>query len=103
MIGAVVEEGFYALAVIAMLSAVIAAFLYLRVIVAMYFAGPQGAGEDSEEQADFAGPAVRIPAAAGIALALALVGTVALGVVPGPATDVARDATAELTAATPAD
>ena len=62
----------------------------------MYFAGPEGAAEDSEEQADFAGPPVRIPRAAGLALALALVGTLALGIVPGPATDVARDATAEL-------
>lgn len=101
VIGAVVEEGFYALAVIAMLSAVIAAFLYLRIIVAMYFAGPEGAAEDSEEPAEFAGPPVRIPVAAGFALALALVGTLALGIVPGPATDVARDATAELGASTP--
>ena len=35
------------------LSAVIGAFLYLRVIVAMYFAAPQGAAEDSEEVAEF--------------------------------------------------
>ncbi|MCP4435384.1 MAG: NADH-quinone oxidoreductase subunit N [Actinomycetia bacterium] len=96
VIGAVAEQGAWALAVIAMLSAVIGAFLYLRVIVAMYFAAPQGAAEDSEEVAEFEGPKVRIPVAAGFALAIALVGTLALGIVPGPATRVANDATAEL-------
>ncbi len=96
VIGAVVEAGFYPLAVIAMLSAVIGAFLYLRIIVAMYFAGPEGAAEDSGEPATMAGPAVRIPVAAGLALTLALVGTLGLGIVPGPATRVAQDATAEL-------
>lgn len=97
VIGAIVDEGLYALAAVAMLTAVISAFLYLQVIVAMYFAGPAGAEEGSEEPAEFAGPPVRIPAAAGLALGLALVGTLALGIVPGPATEVTRDATAELT------
>jgi NADH-quinone oxidoreductase subunit N len=96
VIGAIVEEDGYILAAIAMLSAVVGAFLYLRVIVTMYFAGPEGSDETTEEPAEFEGPKVRIPAAAGVALGIALVATLALGIVPGPATAVANDATAEL-------
>jgi len=98
VIGAAVRAGFYWLAVVAMLAAVVSAFLYLRIIVTMYFAAPEGAAADSEETAEFAGPAVRIPAAASVALGVALVGTLLLGIVPGPATRVAQDATAELVA-----
>jgi len=98
VIGAVVDEGMYPLAVVAMLAAVVATFLYLRIIVAMYFAAPEGAEEGSEEVAEMTGPRVRIPAAAGVALGIALVGTLLLGIVPGPATRVAKDATAELVA-----
>ena len=79
-----------------MLSAVVGAFLYLRIIVTMYFAGPEGSEETTDEPAEFEGPKVRIPAAAGVALGIALVATLALGIVPGPATAVANDATAEL-------
>jgi NADH-quinone oxidoreductase subunit N len=96
VIGAAVDAGKYPLAVVAMLAAVVAAFLYLRIIVTMYFAAPQDAPEGSEEVAHLAGPPVRVPRLAGVALAIALVGTLALGVVPGPATRVAQDATAEL-------
>lgn len=101
VIGAIVDEDGYILAAIAMLSAVVGAFLYLRIIVTMYFAGPEEEGTSdtggtSEEPAEFEGPRVRIPAAAGVALGIALVATLALGIVPGPATAVANDATAEL-------
>jgi NADH-quinone oxidoreductase subunit N len=98
VIGAAVEAGRYPLAVVAMLAAVVSAFVYLRVIVAMYFEGPEGAPEGSEETAELSGPRVRIPAAASVALGLALVGVLVLGIVPGPATQLADDATAELVA-----
>ncbi|MEZ5239871.1 MAG: proton-conducting transporter membrane subunit [Microthrixaceae bacterium] len=98
VVGAVVDQGQYALAVIAMVSAVIAAYLYLKVIISMYFAAPEGAAEVDASVDEFAGPPVRIPAAAGLAIAIALVVTVGLGIVPGPATEVTNDATAELTA-----
>lgn len=105
VIGAVAEEGQYLLAVIAMVASVIAAFLYLRIIVAMYRGGADedaadggAAAEPAAADAALAGPRVRIPAAAGVAIGLALVGTLVLGIVPGPATRVARDATAELVA-----
>jgi NADH-quinone oxidoreductase subunit N len=53
VIAAAVDAESYVLAVIAMLASVIAAFLYLRIIVSMYLADPQG---DEEEQ-----PEVRVP------------------------------------------
>jgi NADH-quinone oxidoreductase subunit N len=53
VIEAAVDSNSYALGVIAMVSAVIAAFLYLRVIVAMYLSEPEG------EVA--AGPPVGVP------------------------------------------
>ena len=44
------------------------------------------------------GPRVRIPAAAGVALAVAVLGVLFLGIVPGPVTEVANDAVAQLVA-----
>ena len=92
VINSVVDEGQYALAVIAMVSAVVAAFLYLRIVVAMYFAGDDGA--------ELAGPKVRVPAGAAIALGVAVIGTLWLGIVPGTVTRVANDAVAQLVAFT---
>ena len=59
VIGAAVDSHSYALAVIAMLAAVIAAFFYLRVIVVMYMAGPA----DDEAAIDDAPSASRSPPA----------------------------------------
>ena len=73
VIGAAVEAHSYALAIIAMLSSVISAYLYLRVVVAMYMADVEGEP----------GPRVRIPAGAGLALAIAVVVTIGIGVLPG--------------------
>jgi NADH-quinone oxidoreductase subunit N len=72
VIGAAVESHSYALALIAMMSAVVSAFLYLRVVVAMYM---------TDDEAD-AGPRVRVPLGAGIALALAVVFTIGIGILP---------------------
>lgn len=94
VISSVVAEGQYVLAVIAMVSAVIGAFLYLRIVVAMYFDGNEYGGEFAE----LAGPAVRVPAGAALALALAVVGTFWLGILPDAATDVAGEAVAQLVA-----
>ena len=91
---AVVVQGLYVLAVIAMVSAVIGAFLYLRIIVAMYFDGNEYGGAEAELE----GPAVRMPAGAAIALGLAVLGTLWLGILPDAATDVAGDAVAQLVA-----
>ncbi len=84
VIAAAVEAKDYALAVVAMLAAVIAAFLYLRIIVSMYLADPE-AGDERREP-------VRIPVSAGLALAIALAFTLVVGFLPGFVLDFARDA-----------
>lgn len=83
--------GAAALCVIAMLTAVISAFMYLRIVASMYFSDP----------IDADAPAIRIPPSAGIALGLAVLGVILLGVIPGPLSDVVGDATAQLVAYVP--
>ena len=48
-----------------------------------------------------AGPKVTVPVGAGLALAIAVVGTFWLGILPGPVTQVANDAVAQLVAFAP--
>ena len=76
--GAAVRGGYIWLAVIAVLNSAIAAYYYLRVIVYMYMREPDG-------------PAASLaPSFAGsLALAIALVGIVLLGVMPAPFADLA--------------
>ena len=69
-----------------MVSAVIAAFLYLRIIVAMYMSE----GEQRE--------AIPVPVGAGVSLALALGVTLVVGFLPGLVQEVAADATPLLVA-----
>jgi len=90
VISAAVKSHSYALALIAMLSAVIAAFFYLRVTVLMYMAPPAAeAGEGGE-----AAPApVALPATVAIAVVAAAAFTVAFGLVPSPVIHFARQAT----------
>ncbi|MCB1257563.1 MAG: NADH-quinone oxidoreductase subunit N, partial [Microthrixaceae bacterium] len=95
VIGAAVDAKQYVLAVIAMVSAVIAAYLYLRIIVSMYFAG----GDDHGDVPDMVDPpAKKIPTGAAIALALAVVATLWLGILPDTVTSVANEAVARLVA-----
>jgi NADH-quinone oxidoreductase subunit N len=82
VIGAAVEAESYALAVIAMVSAVISAFLYLRIVVAMYM------GDEEDE----VGARVRVPLGAGIALGLALAFTLVVGILPDQVVGWASDA-----------
>ncbi len=89
VISAAVDAKSYVIAVLAMLSAVIAAFLYLRIIVSMYLSDPP---EDAA-----ALPPVRVPFTAGVGLAAALGFTVVFGFLPGPIVDFARDAANTLT------
>ena len=81
------------LAIIAMVSAVISAFLYLRLIVAMFMTG----GDDGAD-APLPDPASRIhvPASAGIALAICVIVTIGFGLVPDLLVKPARDATPAL-------
>jgi NADH-quinone oxidoreductase subunit N len=91
VIGAAVEEAGamgYSLALIAMVSAVIAAYLYLRIIVSMYLGD---AAEDNIEP-------VHVPVSAGLGLALAAGFTLVVGFLPWWLIEVARDAVPVLTA-----
>jgi NADH-quinone oxidoreductase subunit N len=84
VIGAAVDEGDYALAIVAMLAAVVAAFLYLRIIVSMYLAEPLP-GDDERAP-------VKVPVSAGVAIALAVGFTLLVGFLPGWLLDLANDA-----------
>ena len=86
VIAAAVQSRSYWLAVVAMVSAVIAAFAYLRVVVAMYFGD---SGDETPTAAD-ASPAVGL--GAGAVVVFAVLFTLAAGVVPGLLKSVARTA-----------
>ena len=109
VISAAVEARSYAIAIIAMLAAVVAAFFYLRLVVVMYMAEDQamaGVGDETPVAAAGAGgaeggvatavatvPRVEIPVAAAIAIGLALAFTIGAGLIPQPVLDFARHAT----------
>ncbi len=81
VLGAAVGADSYALAIVAMLTAVVSAYMYLRIVLTMYLVAP-----------DPGAPRVSIPAMAGAGLVVAVAVTIVLGVVPGPALSLARDA-----------
>jgi NADH-quinone oxidoreductase subunit N len=83
--GAAVRAGYVWLAVIGVLNSAVAAYYYLRVIVYMYMREPEGAATTFAPS--FAGS---------LALAIALLGIVLLGVVPAPFVDLAQAAVAPL-------
>lgn len=87
---AAVDGGSWPLALIAMITAVIAAFLYLKVIVAMY--------TDTASDKVSALPRIIVPWGAKLALVIAFVMVVGLGIAPGPVTNLAEHATPHLIA-----
>jgi NADH-quinone oxidoreductase subunit N len=91
VITAAVEAGSTWLAVIAMITAVISAFLYLRITVSMYMSDP--------DEAEAGGPRLSIPLGVSIALAVCLVVTLVVGVWPGSISGLAQDAVPALVAA----
>jgi NADH-quinone oxidoreductase subunit N len=98
IIGAAVDARSFWLAVIAMLSAVIAAYLYLRLVVAMWMRDPaeatvtDGAGLDED--------AIEVPWATGVAIGVAVAVTLVVGVLPWIVLDWADKAVPILTSAT---
>lgn len=92
VITAAVGAHSYWLGVAAMVSAVIAAFLYLRIVTTMYASADDAAAAPS--------PAARLraPAASVIALTLAFAITIGIGILPDRLTRVARDAVPSLVA-----
>ncbi len=80
VIGAAIETEAYVLGVIAMVSAVVGAFLYLRIVLAMY-GDAQGETED-----------VHVPITAAIVVGITVVFTVFFGIFADPLIDLVRDA-----------
>jgi NADH-quinone oxidoreductase subunit N len=80
VVGAAVSAHSYWLGLVAMLSSVITAFVYLRIVLAMY-------SEDPDDARPF-----RVPAGARTALVLCVLATIGFGVVPGPLTNAAKTA-----------
>ena len=86
-----VEAREYGLTFVGVLTTVIAAFFYLRVIVVMYMANP---AEGQPEEADSPGRRLcDLDPATALALGVAVVATVVMGVVPGYFLDFADRAT----------
>jgi NADH-quinone oxidoreductase subunit N len=83
VIQAAVEVDSYAIAIIAMVSAVIAAFLYLRIMYTMWTSDPADGAER-----------VAVPFSAGAAIAAAVVFTIVVGIVPGWLIDASNTVTA---------
>jgi NADH-quinone oxidoreductase subunit N len=81
---AAVNVGQYWLALIGMLAAVISAFVYLRIVLAMYAPEEEVVGE---------GPRIRVDASTRVALSIMAAAILFLGIVPGIVLDFARDAT----------
>ncbi len=84
-----VDAGSWPLAIIAMVSAVIAAFLYLRLVVAMYMTAPQGSayltapdGDNAEAGDVEGGTKIPVPIGAWLGIALCFVVTMGAGIVP---------------------
>jgi len=83
VIQAAVEVDSYAIAVIAMVTAVVAAFIYLRIMVSMWL------GDVDDDGTDLA-----VPFSAGLAITAAVAFTLFVGVVPGWLIDAADTVTA---------
>lgn len=86
VIAAAIDKGAYWLGAIAMLAAVVAAFLYIKVLISMYL----------EEPAENAAP-VAVPRTAATVIAIAAVVTVVFGIFPGLIDGLATDAIVQLT------
>jgi NADH-quinone oxidoreductase subunit N len=88
VIGAAVDARSFWLALIAMVSSVISAYVYLRIVLAMY---------DSDAEA--AGPTLRTPLGARIAIGAAVVATIGFGLWPQPLNQAAKTAVSVTTIA----
>jgi NADH-quinone oxidoreductase subunit N len=87
VISAAVEGRSYSLALIAMLSSVVAAFFYLRVTVLMYMSSDEEKAEEARTEP------LPIPRSLAAVLIFSVAFTVVFGLLPAPVIDFARDAT----------
>lgn len=90
VIAAAVDSESYWVAAVAMISAVIGAFLYIKIMIAVFL-------NDAEETEEAVEPLV-IPRTVGVVVAAAVVVTVLFGIFPGILDGFATDALAQLTA-----
>jgi NADH-quinone oxidoreductase subunit N len=82
VLAAAVEGRTYWLAIVAMAAAAVAAFVYLRILVAMYLEDP---GADSIDRSE-------VPTGARVVVGVACLGVLVVGVAPGLLLDIAADA-----------
>jgi len=75
----VVQEGYYTLAILAVVCSVITAFVYLRVAVMMYMKDPESTALSDPDK----DPSSRLPLAVSAALAVAALVTLIGGILPG--------------------
>jgi NADH-quinone oxidoreductase subunit N len=90
---AAVDAGQFQLALVGMLSATVAAFVYLRIVLAMYGRDDGDAEEAGAEEAGVVAPRLAVDLPSGLALFLAGSAVLVLGIVPGWLLDVAEHAT----------
>jgi NADH-quinone oxidoreductase subunit N len=88
VITAAVDARSYWLAIVAMVSSVIGAFMYLRIVMAMYL------GEHDAHGAEHAlpGPKLAVPRTAAVAIGACVAVTIAFGIVPHVIQNLANDA-----------
>jgi NADH-quinone oxidoreductase subunit N len=91
---AAIDVGQYWLTIIGMLTAVIGAFVYLRIVLAMY--------APADDEAVPTGRRIRVDNGTGIALGLTAIAIVILGVAPGLVENFSRDATQVVQCSPPA-
>ena len=88
VIAAAIDARSYWLAIVAMVSSVIAAFMYLRIVMAMYL------GEHDAHGAEHApvGPKLAVPRTAAVAIGACVAVTITFGIVPHVIQNLANDA-----------
>jgi NADH-quinone oxidoreductase subunit N len=84
---AAVDASSWPLAIVAMLSAVVSAFLYLRIIVAMFMSG---ADDGDDGPVPSRSTRIPIPFGAGVALSLCVLVTIGVGLFPNLLVDAAQ-------------
>jgi NADH-quinone oxidoreductase subunit N len=104
VIEAAVDARSFWLAITAMLSAVIAAYLYLRIVFTMYMTGStdEAHGEGAGDTAGVVladGPRIRVAPTAALAVGVTVLVTVGFGILPDFAVNLARDAVPVIVAA----
>ncbi len=84
------------LAVVAMVSAVIGAFAYLRAVVAMYFSDDDTGDDSSDDDSGEPDSSSKLPKGPAVVIAACVVVTIVVGIFPGPLDDLAREAASTL-------